>query len=211
MTHTIPITVSFGDGIGPEIMTSTLTILRYAKVPISVHMVEIGQRAYHHGFRYGIPASCMDTIMKHRTLLKAPHCPPPTSDYAQLNLPEYLHCDERISQSPDPNSVYISNGLTMQALGFIGKDYAVFEPEHSELSELADQDRVNPTAMILAAIMMLRHLALHDHAHTIKQALHQTLADGYRTADMESILPEGTTIVGTTAFTQAIIERLLDK
>jgi len=204
MTDSIPVTVSFGDGIGPDIMTATLNVLRYARAPLRIHTVEIGRRAYHHGFRYGIPASCMDKIMEYKVLLHAPIGPPPAPEYESLNLAAYLQCDRTSMRQFDTTSLYIPKHSSMQAVAHVGEHYAFFEPAHGPCPELADQDIANPTGMILAAILMLEHLKLFTCAHAIQQALHHTLKDGCRTKDMAGSFSH----VGTTAFSEAIISRL---
>jgi hypothetical protein len=42
----VPITVAHGDGIGPEIMASTLNILDAAGAAIEPEVIEIGQKLY---------------------------------------------------------------------------------------------------------------------------------------------------------------------
>ncbi len=42
----IPITVAYGDGIGPEIMDATLHVLNEAGAPLEQHMIEIGEKLY---------------------------------------------------------------------------------------------------------------------------------------------------------------------
>ena len=52
MTKKVPITVAHGDGIGPEIMDATLTILQEAGAAIET--IEIGEKVYLHGNSAGI-------------------------------------------------------------------------------------------------------------------------------------------------------------
>lgn len=64
------------------------------------------------------------------------------------------------------------------------------------------QNLANPTALLLSAVTMLRHLELHDKADRIQDAILKTIAEGkYRTADLGG---KST----TTDFTQAIIGHL---
>ncbi|RPA98000.1 hypothetical protein L873DRAFT_1828701 [Choiromyces venosus 120613-1] len=68
----------------------------------------------------------------------------------------------------------------------MGREYAVFEPgcRHVGL-DIQGRDQANPTALILSATMMLRHLGLDDHATRISQAVYDVVADGkVRTKDM---------------------------
>ncbi|KAH8147469.1 uncharacterized protein LAJ45_08626 [Morchella importuna] len=68
----------------------------------------------------------------------------------------------------------------------MGREYAVFEPgcRHVGL-DIKGQDQANPTALILSATMMLRHLGLDDHATRISEAVYNVVAEGkVRTRDM---------------------------
>ncbi|PUU79544.1 hypothetical protein B9Z19DRAFT_815772 [Tuber borchii] len=68
----------------------------------------------------------------------------------------------------------------------MGREYAVFEPgcRHVGL-DIQGRDQANPTALILSATMMLRHLGLDNHATRISQAVYDVVADGkVRTKDM---------------------------
>lgn len=85
----------------------------------------------------------------------------------------------------------------------IGRDHAVFEPgcRHVGL-DIKGTNAANPTAMILSAVMMLRHLGLDDHANRISNATYGVLADGkVRTPDLGGNNK-------TTEFTKAILEKL---
>ena len=55
--HPVPITVARGDGIGPEIMDATLSILEAAGARLDVDEVEIGQAVYQRGHSSGIEPS----------------------------------------------------------------------------------------------------------------------------------------------------------
>jgi isocitrate/isopropylmalate dehydrogenase len=69
---TTPITVAYGDGIGPEIMEATLYILREAGANITVETIEIGERVRNMGAMSGILASALDTLRRNKILLRAP-------------------------------------------------------------------------------------------------------------------------------------------
>ncbi|KAF2876461.1 isocitrate dehydrogenase subunit 1 mitochondrial precursor [Massariosphaeria phaeospora] len=68
----------------------------------------------------------------------------------------------------------------------MGRDVAVFEPgcRHVGL-DIKGKDQANPSALVLSAAMMLRHLGLDDHADRIAQSIYKVIEDGkYRTRDM---------------------------
>lgn len=84
-----------------------------------------------------------------------------------------------------------------------GREHAVFEPgcRHVGL-DIKGQNTANPTAMILSATMMLRHLGLNKHADDISKATYDVIAEGkVRTKDIG-----GTS--STTEFTEAILAKL---
>lgn len=204
----IPITISFGDGIGPEIMLSTLHILRQIQAPLHFHTLELGTRAYHHGFRYGIPGSCMDKIMEYKFLLRAPHAAPTEPNFHLLDIPTYLNCTDIYQLGLDNNILHLPSVNSMHAKSYIGEEYAVFEPAHGSVLTLAEQDKANPSGMILAAILLLSHLKLNEQAEKIEQAWLKTLEDGFRTIDIYESDKTDTQLVGTHEFTNAIIERI---
>jgi len=86
MSDVTPITIAYGDGIGPEIMEATIAIMRKAGAQVRFDSVEIGARAYHHGFKTGIPDSCMEIIKRNKIFLKAPLTTPQGGGYKSVNV-----------------------------------------------------------------------------------------------------------------------------
>ncbi len=80
------ITIARGDGIGPEIMDSTLRILEAANAPLDFDFIEIGESAYLSGVLSGIPSEAWDVIRRNRILLKAPITTPQGGGYKSLNV-----------------------------------------------------------------------------------------------------------------------------
>lgn len=84
----------------------------------------------------------------------------------------------------------------------LGNDAAVFEAVHGSAPDIADQNVANPTALLLSAIMMLRHIGETDAAVRVKAALDTVLSAGEsRTRDLG-----GT--ASTTDFTLALCRAL---
>lgn len=81
-----PVTIAFGDGIGPEIMKATLAILEAAKAPLSYETIEIGQKIYERGILSGIEPSAWESIRRTQLLLKAPITTPQGGGYKSLNV-----------------------------------------------------------------------------------------------------------------------------
>ena len=84
MTHTI--TVAYGDGIGPEIMESTLEILKEAKADLKFNIIEVGKNIYEKGFNSGLMPSAWEDLETTRVLLKAPITTPQGGGYKSLNV-----------------------------------------------------------------------------------------------------------------------------
>jgi isocitrate dehydrogenase (NAD+) len=84
----------------------------------------------------------------------------------------------------------------------LGAAAAVFEAVHGSAPDIAGKNVANPTALLLSALLMLRHLGEDDAADRIRAALDRTLADGrIRTRDLG-----GT--ASTTEFAEAIVKAL---
>jgi len=73
----------------------------------------------------------------------------------------------------------------------------VFEAVHGTAPDIAGQDRANPTALLLSAVLMLQHLHEDARADAIMTALKKVLASGHVTPDLG-----GT--ASTTSFADAI-------
>jgi len=82
----IPITVAYGDGIGPEIMEATLHILREAGARIETEVIEIGEKVYLRGNTAGIDPSSWESLRRTRVFLKAPITTPQGGGFKSLNV-----------------------------------------------------------------------------------------------------------------------------
>lgn len=70
-------------------------------------------------------------------------------------------------------------GLGLTPSGNIGENgSAIFEAVHGTAPDIAGQDKANPTALLLSAVMMLRHLQMFDKAERIERACFETIKDG---------------------------------
>ncbi|KAL1420999.1 hypothetical protein MTO96_004357 [Rhipicephalus appendiculatus] len=76
-------------------------------------------------------------------------------------------------------------GLGVTPSGNIGYDGAIFESVHGTAPDIAGQNKANPTALLLSAVMMLRHMKLTNFADVIETACFDTIREGkYLTADL---------------------------
>jgi len=343
MSTTKTITVAYGDGIGPEIMKSTIKILDAAKSNLHYDTIEVGEKVYNKGIKSGIEDKSWDIISKNNILLKAPITTPqgggvkslnvtlrktlglfanvrpcrayhpfvktkhPDMDvvvireneedtyggiehrqtyevyqclklitlpgterivryafeYAKSNGRRKVTCftkdnimkltdglfhdvfktvsqeypdiesenliidigTARLADTPEqfdvlvmPNlygdivsdiTAQISGSVGMVGSANIGVKTAMFEAIHGSAPDIAGQNIANPSALIQAAIMMLRHIGQFTQADNIHNAWLKTLEDGVHTPD---IFSEASKVKASTQdFTQAIIERLGQK
>src|SRR3989440_2924263 len=83
---TIPITVAYGDGIGPEIMEATLHILKEAGAKLQIQKIDIGEKVYLAGNSSGIDPSAWESLRDTKVFLKAPITTPQGGGYKSLNV-----------------------------------------------------------------------------------------------------------------------------
>lgn len=84
--NTQRISIAYGDGIGPEIMTATLSILKAAEVPLEYDEIEIGEKVYLSGIESGIAEESWNVLRKNKVFLKAPITTPQGGGYKSLNV-----------------------------------------------------------------------------------------------------------------------------
>jgi isocitrate dehydrogenase len=82
----VPITVAYGDGIGPEIMQATLDIIQAAGAAIEIEEIKIGEQVYLSGINTGIEPKAWDSLRKTKVFLKAPITTPQGGGYKSLNV-----------------------------------------------------------------------------------------------------------------------------
>lgn len=114
------------------------------------------------------------------------------------------------------NGDYVSDMLAAQ-VGGIGiapggninyqTGHAIFEATHGIAPDIAGKDIVNPSSIILSAVMMLDYMGWHEAGRMIEDALERLFHKGVATADLARFMPDGTT-VGTKLFGEKIIEQL---
>ena len=99
-------------------------------------------------------------------------------------------------------------GLGLAPGANLGDDIAVFEPTHGSAPKYTGQNKVNPIAMILSGMMMLRYLGESKAADRLEKAIAEVIAEGKNvTYDMKHDIP-GAKAVGTSQVASAVIEKL---
>lgn len=93
-------------------------------------------------------------------------------------------------------------GLGVAQGANIGTECAVFEPVHGSAPDIKGQNKANPTALLICAVNMLKHIGENEPARRIENALYKVIEEGnVLTCDLGGS-------ASTTDFTQEIIKNL---
>ncbi|OGO74421.1 MAG: isocitrate dehydrogenase [Chloroflexi bacterium RIFCSPLOWO2_12_FULL_71_12] len=99
-------------------------------------------------------------------------------------------------------------GLGVAPGANIGEDVAVFEAIHGSAPKYAGQNKVNPMALMLAGVLMLRHLGEREAGDRLERAITDVIAEGKDvTYDLKADRDDPTA-VGTREFADAVIRRM---
>jgi isocitrate dehydrogenase len=100
-------------------------------------------------------------------------------------------------------------GLGFAASGNYGDGIAIFEAVHGSAPKYAGKNVINPTALILSSVMMLRHLGEEAAARRIEDAVEVTLQEGKAvTLDVARQTGDVEQSTSTSGFADAIIANL---
>ena len=86
MSQKTPITVAYGDGIGPEIMEASLRIIQEAGAALEIETIEIGEKVYLRGNSAGIDPGSWDSLRSTKVFYKAPITTPQGGGFKSLNV-----------------------------------------------------------------------------------------------------------------------------
>ena len=101
----------------------------------------------------------------------------------------------------------LTGGLGVAPGANVGDDIATFEATHGSAPKYAGQNKVNPMALMLSAVMMLRHLGEADSADNMENAIAEVIAEGKNvTYDLKPD-PGDSSAVGTSQVADAVIAR----
>ncbi len=126
-----------------------------------------------------------------------------------------LRPDEyQVIATPNLNGDYLSDALAAQVGGLgmapganIGDRCAVFEATHGTAPKYAGLDKVNPSSLILSAIMMLEHIGWQEAALIARKALETTIKDGTVTYDLARQIT-GAVEVKCSEFAQRMVDKM---
>jgi len=99
-------------------------------------------------------------------------------------------------------------GLGLAPGGNIGTEAAMFEATHGSAPKYKGQNRVNPTALMLSGVLMLRHLEEGEAAERLEAAIAAVIAKGEKVTYDLKPRRDDPTAVGTSQFADAVIEEM---
>ncbi len=195
--------------------------------PISV---EATRRVHHFAFRYArhygrrkVTSVHKANIMKHTDGLWLAMAKEVAEAYPEIEFEERIvdNMCMQLVQKPElydvlvlPNlygdilsdlSAGLVGGLGVAPGANIGDEMAVFEATHGSAPKYKGQNKVNPTALILSGMLMLRHLEEEEAADRLEAAVAAVIAEGKDvTYDMKPSRDDPTA-VGTREMGQAMI------
>ena len=141
-------------------------------------------------------------------------------DYPNIEAHHVIvdNCAHQLVRTPEKFEIIVTTNMNgdilsdlgsglVGGLGFapganIGNDIAIFEAVHGSAPKYAGKNVINPLAVLLSGVMMLRHIGEFTSAHTIEQSVLATLEQGVYTQDVR----KDSKAVSTTQFTDIIID-----
>ncbi len=99
-------------------------------------------------------------------------------------------------------------GLGLAPGANIGDEAALFEPTHGSAPKYKGQNKVNPMAMMLSGVMMLRHIGEKENAQRLERAIADVIAGGKSVTYDLKPEAEQSLAVGTSQVADAIIDKL---
>jgi isocitrate dehydrogenase len=116
--------------------------------------------------------------------------------------------------TPNLNGDYVADaiaaqigGLGVAPSGNIGDFHALFEATHGSAPKYADKDVINPSAVILSGVEMLRYLGWTEAAELTIKGIAETIRRKTVTYDLERLM-EGAKKVGCSEFGDLVIENM---
>jgi isocitrate dehydrogenase (NAD+) len=99
-------------------------------------------------------------------------------------------------------------GLGLAPGGNIGTQAAMFEATHGSAPKYKGQNKVNPTALMLSGVLMLRHLGEREAADRLEGAIAAVIERGERVTYDLKPSRDDPSAVGTSQFADAVIEEM---
>ena len=99
-------------------------------------------------------------------------------------------------------------GLGLAPGANIGTDGAIFEATHGSAPKYKGQNKVNPTALMLSGVLMLRHLGETEAADRMENGLAEVIRKGDKVTYDLKPSRDDPSAVGTSEFADAVIDAL---
>jgi isocitrate dehydrogenase (NAD+) len=99
-------------------------------------------------------------------------------------------------------------GLGLAPGANIGTEGAIFEATHGSAPKYKGQNKVNPTALMLSGVLLLRHLDQKEEADKLEEAIAAVIAKGDKVTYDLKPTRDDPSAVGTSDFADAVIEEM---
>ncbi len=99
-------------------------------------------------------------------------------------------------------------GLGLAPGGNIGTEAAMFEATHGSAPKYKGQNKVNPTALMLSGVLLLRHINEDDAAERMERAIAEVIRKGEKVTYDLKPSRDDPSAVGTSQFADAVIEEM---
>lgn len=209
------------------------TIKPHAGISVKPISVEGTERVVRYAFEYAreygrkkVTAVHKANIMKHTDGLWLAVATEVAKDYTDIEFEERIvdNMCMQLIQKPELYDVIVLpnlygdilsdvgaglvGGLGVAPGANIGAGVAMFEPTHGSAPKYAGLNKVNPMAMMLSGVMMLRYLKENEAADRMENAIAELIVEGKSvTYDMKPNRDDPTA-VGTSGVADALIEKL---
>ena len=174
-------------------------IMKFTEGGFKKWAYELAEREYNDALKSGrlVMKDCICDAFLQNALLK----PQDYSVIATMNL----------------NGDYVSDMLAAQ-VGGIGiapggninyqTGHAIFEATHGIAPDIAGKNIVNPSSLLLSAVMMLDYIGWKEAGQAIEQSLAELYRNHTATADLARMMTDGKSL-GTREFGDAVIKGIL--
>jgi len=148
------------------------------------------------------------------------------TDYADIEFEDRIIdnlCNQLVSRPEEYDVIVLPNlygdivsdlgagmigGLGLAPGANIGTEAAVFEATHGSAPKYKGQNKVNPTALMLSGVLMLRHLDERNAADRMENAIAEVIRKGEKVTYDLKPSRDDPTAVGTSEFADAVNEEM---
>src|SRR3954466_10685298 len=198
--------------------------------PISIFGSErIVKAAFEYAKEYGrskVTAAHKANIMKHTDGLFLEVARKVAEDYSDIEFEDRIIdnlCNQLVSRPEEYDVIVLPNlygdivsdlgagmsgGLGLAPGANIGSEGATFEATHGSAPKYKGQNKVNPTALMLSGVLMLRHLEEFEAADRLEAAIASVIKKGEKVTYDLKPPRDDPTAVGTSQFADAVIEEM---